>query len=188
MPRELDAKALQMFQREVERQCKFALMAYDDVHNALRNNDIWRVWYFVQALLTALGNISYLLWPPRPRISDRGEQLRESLSVRDDSPLQSRSFRDHFTHFDERLDDWALSSENLDYADSNVGITPGKGVLFLFAERDFLRNIFRTDNPFEFAITFRGETLSLPPIIEAVQELAQIAEAESQDLPGRGRM
>jgi hypothetical protein len=186
--RELDRKALKMFQREVERQCKFALMAYDDLHEALRNNDMWRVWYFVQTLLNALGNISYLLWPPSPRIKGRGERLRESLCVEDDSPLKARRFRDHFTHFDERLDDWALSSENRDYADSNVGVTPGKGVLFWFAEGEYFRNIVRTDNPFEFTITFRGETLSLPPMIEAVRELAQKAGAESQDLPGRGRM
>jgi hypothetical protein len=135
-----------------------------------------------------LGNISYLLWPPTPRIKNRGKRLRRSLSVEDDSPLRARKFRDHFTHFDERLDEWALSSEDHEYADSNVGITPGKGVLFWFAEGEYLRNIVRTGNPFEFAITFRGETLSLPPIIEAVQELTQKAESESQDLPGRGRM
>ena len=125
---------------------------------------------------------------PYPAHKERGKLLRKSLFVKDDSPLKARKFRDHFTHFDERLDDWALSSESHDYADSNVGITPGKGVVFWFAEGEYLRNIFRTDYPFEFAVTFRGETLSLPPIIEAVQELAQKAEAESQDLPGRGRM
>jgi hypothetical protein len=135
-----------------------------------------------------LGNISYLLWPPSPRIKGRGERLRESLCVEDDLPLKARRFRDHFTHFDERLDDWALLSENRDYADSNVGVTPGKGVLFWFAEGEYFRNIVRTDNPFEFTITFRGETLSLPPMIEAVRELAQKAGSESQDLPGRGRM
>jgi hypothetical protein len=188
MPEQLHPKALKMFQREVERQCKFALMAYDHLHEALRNDETWRVWYFVQALLNALGNVSHLLWPPRPRIKDRGNQLRASLSVKDDSPLKARRFRDHFTHFDERLDDWALSSGNHDYADSKVGITPGKGVLFWFAEGEHLRNIVRTDYPFEFAITFRGETLSLPPMIEAARELAQRAGAESQDLPGRGRM
>ena len=70
MQEELHPKVLKMFQREVERQCKFALMAHDDLHEALRNDDMWRVWYFVQALLYALGNISYLLWPPTPRIKN----------------------------------------------------------------------------------------------------------------------
>jgi hypothetical protein len=188
MQEQLHPKALKMFQREVERQCKFALMAYDDLREALRNNDMWRVWYFVQALIYALGNISYLLWPVRPRIKNRGAQLKSSLSVKDDSPLKARAFRDHFTHFDERLDEWALSSENHDYADSNVGITPGKGVLFWFAEGEYLRNIVRTDYPAQFDITFRGEALSLLPIMKAVQDLAQKAEAKSRDLPGRGRM
>src|SRR5215216_1443263 len=126
----LKEKALQMYQREVERQCKFALMAHDDLHQTLRQNDMYRVWFSVQALLVALGNVSKLLWPIKERIPGRGAQLRESLSIKDSSPLKDRNFRNQFEHFDEKLDDWALSSENLDYADSNVGTSPGKGVLY----------------------------------------------------------
>ncbi len=81
-----------------------------------------------------------------------------------------------------------MTSQNLDYADSNVGTTPGKGVPYWFADEEYLRNIYRTDYPFAFALTFRGENFDLPPVIEAVRQLAARAEAESKNLPGRGRM
>jgi hypothetical protein len=144
----------------------------------------------VQGLLVALGNVSKLLWPVRNRGATRrrGARLRESLSVADDSPLRDRSFRDHFEHFDERLDRRVRSSEDPDYADSNVGITPGKGVEYWFANEGYLRNIYRTDHPSKFAIAFRGENFYLAPVIDAVRELAGRAKIESQDLPGRRRM
>ena len=118
----------------------------------------------------------------------RGARLRDSLSVADDSPLRDRSFRDQFEHFDERLDRRVRSSEDSDYADSNVGITPGKGVEYWFANEGYLRNIYRTDHPSNFAIAFRGENFYLAPVIDAVRELAGRAKIESQDLPGRRRM
>jgi hypothetical protein len=66
MQEELHPKALKMFQREVERQCKFALMAYDDLHEALRNDDMWRVWYFVQACYMPWAT-SRIFFGPLPR-------------------------------------------------------------------------------------------------------------------------
>src|SRR5215218_4140305 len=186
----MNEKALMMFQREVERQCWFALMAHDDLHEALREDDMRRVWFSVQALLVALGNVSKLLWPIKGRgDAERGDRLRETLSVDADSPLRLiRIVRDHFEHFDERLDEWALdewarTSENLDYADSNVGISPGKGVEYWFADSEYLRNIYRTDYPRIFAIAFRGEDFDLLPVIEAVRELEDRAADASRDLP-----
>jgi hypothetical protein len=181
-------KALKMFQREVERQCSFALTAYSALRRAERENDMYLVWYSVQALLVALGNVSKLLWPARSGDRVRGIRLRMSLEVDANSLLQDRSFRNHFEHFDERLDEWASISDTLDYADSNIGTTPGVGVPFWFAEGEYLRNIYRTDYPPAFAIAFRGEDFDLPSVIEAVRELKDKAAEASRDLPGRGRM
>jgi hypothetical protein len=114
--------------------------------------------------------------------------LIQSLSVDADSQLRDRRLRNYFEHFDEWLDEWARTSENLDYADSNVGITPGKGVEYWFADGEYLRNIYRTDCPPAFAVTFRGEDFDLLPVIEAVPELIDKAAAASRDLPGCGRM
>lgn len=169
----MDPMILRIFQREVERQCKFALIAAQDLEQALVASDTDRIWYHVQAFLVAAGNISKLLWPPKPRLLNRGAELRSNLSVGDDSPLQPRTFRNHFEHFDERIEQWATSSQRHNFADSNVG---PQGMIVGLDPRDYLRN-FDTTN---FAVTYRGDVYPLEPIVEAVQSLWQKAVVEAQ--------
>jgi hypothetical protein len=161
----MDTMVLRIFQREVERQCKFAIMATQDLNLSLQEPDMDRIWYSVQALLVAVGNVSKLLWPPNPKLTGRGAQLRASLSVSDDSPLAPpRVFRNHFEHFDERLESWATSSERGNFVDSNVG---PPGMIAGIDPKDFMRN-FDTQN---LAVTFRGETYPLQPVADAISEL-----------------
>lgn len=157
---------LDMFQREVNRQCKFALIAVEGMEPALRTDrpDFDRFWYSVQAFLVAVGNISKLLWPSNPHIPERGRELRELLLVDDESILAPRRFRNHFEHFDERLEDWATSSDRHNVADSNIG--PPSMIVGLDPS-DFLRN-FDTSR---FAITFRGDVYEVRPIVEAIRAL-----------------
>ena len=121
-----------------------------------------------QALLVAVGNISKLLWPSNPRLAKRGNQLRTSLSIRGGSVLAPRNFRNHIEHFDERLEEWATSSQRRNFVDSNVG---PPGMIAGVDKKDFLRN-FDTER---FAITFRGDTYALRPVVEAVQQLRDAA-------------
>jgi hypothetical protein len=87
---------LRIFQMEVERQCRFSLIALQDLEKALQNCDMDRIWYSVQSFLGAAGNISKILWPPNRDFSARGAELRASLFVSGDSPLEPRTFRNHF--------------------------------------------------------------------------------------------
>jgi len=164
---------LQIFQHEVERQCKFALIAAQDLNQALQSPDMDRIWYSVQAFLVAAGNISKLLWPSKPHLPKRGDELRASLSVEDSSPLQPRKFRNHFEHFDERLENWAVSSKRHNFADSNVG---PPGMIVGLDPEDYIRN-FDTTN---FAVTFRGDVYHLQPIVDAVRDLWEKTVIEAQ--------
>ena len=65
---------------------------------------IQRCWQALHSCVSAGASLSKLFWPLRRDASARGETLRSSLSVRDDSPLRSRAIRDGLEHFDERLD------------------------------------------------------------------------------------
>ena len=63
--------------------------------------------------------VSRIFWPPASRNKKstkrahrRGQALRDMLFLESGHPVQNRSLRDHFEHFDERLDDWAESSRN----------------------------------------------------------------------------
>lgn len=168
----MDKMLLEIFHREVERQSRFGLIAASDLDAALEHRDIDRLWCSVQSLLNAAGNTSKLLWPPRPQVPKRGEDLRESLGVSDSSPLEPRVFRNHFEHFDERLEQWATSSQRRNFVDSNVGMT---GMIPGFDPGDCLRN-FDTK---EYAVTFRGDLYSLKPIIEALQDLLNKTQSAS---------
>jgi len=169
----METMVLRIFQWEVERQCKFALIAAQDLNQALKASDTDSIWYSVQAFLVAAGNISKLLWPPNPSSTKRGTELRASLSVSDDSPLEPRAFRNHFEHFDERLERWATSSERHNFADSNVG---PPSMIAGFEPGDYLRNLDTTN----FAITFRGDIYHLQPMINAIRDLWQKAAVEAE--------
>jgi len=157
----MEKMVLRIFQREVERQCRFALIAVQDLSQALQAGDMDRIWYSVQAFLVAAGNISKLLWPAKPRLPERGAELRASLSIDGESPLEPRRFRNHFEHFDERLEAWATSSERHNFADSNVG---PPGMIVGLEPGDYLRNFDTTG----FAVTFRGDTYPLQPVTNAI--------------------
>ena len=163
---------LRIFQREVERQCQFALIAVNDLKQALRLGDMDRIWSSTQSFLVAVGNVSKLLWPSKSIFPNRREELRKSLSVNDDSPLEPRTFRNHFEHFDERLEQWIKMSEGHSYADSNVG---PHDMISGLKPTDYLRHF----DPTTFTITFRGDVYQLQPIIDAIIELWKKASVEA---------
>lgn len=176
-----------IFQKEIERQCKFAIIAIDEIKNGLSQNNSDIVWYAVQNFLVAAGNISKSLWPSYKKYQEqaeklekeekvnklrkkaeemkkRGEELRKSLSIKDDSPIQPRKFRNHFEHFDERLEIWASSSKRHNFVDSNIG--PSKMITGIDA-KDFIRNFDNTT----WELTFRGDKYEIKPIIDIIHEL-----------------
>ena len=168
----MDKMTLRIFQREVERQCRFALIAAEDLRQALNIHDKDRIWYSVQAFLVASGNISKLLWPPSPSIPERAAELRTTLAVPSSSPLEPRVFRNHFEHFDERLESWAISSQRHNFVDENVGPT---GMIVGLDPGDYLRNFDTT----HCAVTFRGDIYNLQPIIDAILNLYKTAATEA---------
>lgn len=82
----MEKHLLRQFQREVERQCQFTMIALQDLEEASTNGDGNLFWYSMQNLVVAVGRISRLLWPPDPLFPKRGDELRDSLGVGEDSP------------------------------------------------------------------------------------------------------
>lgn len=205
----MDERALKVLQREVTRQCEFALIAAQELDKAERGlNDIERgweefehtpmspeelpgrlqeymvhtsssmkehstqLWYSVQSLLVAVGNISKLLWPSdrrnrgKPLIPERGPELRDSLSIGVDSLLRNRDFRNYFEHFDERIEKWAVSSPSRGFADSTIA--SGGNV----AVGDPQDN-FRGYNVEQKTLMFGEESYPLQEVIDEVQALLQ---------------
>jgi len=166
MTSSLDKNLERVFIMEIKRQCTFALIAAEDIDLVLGKNEMDRIWYSIQSFLVAAGNLSKMFWPCETKKA-RGLHLRSIFSLKDDSPIGPRKFRNHFEHFDERLEKWVSSSKQRNFIDSNVG-PPGmiKGV----DVKDYLRNF---DNS-NYALTFRGDSYSLKPVIDAIKEVQSI--------------
>lgn len=172
----MERHVLRIFQREIERQCRIAIIAIEDLQNAQQAGDMDRVWYSVQSFLVAVGNVSKLLWPSAAHIPERAKELKSSLGVDDSSPLAPRTFRNHFEHFDERLEDWATSSKRQGFVDSNVGPS---GMISGIDPEDYLRNFDTTKG----AITFRGDEYILKPMVDAIVELHEKSLTEANKVP-----
>ena len=173
-----------IFLTEVLKQCDFALMAYGDVRESLASLEamtrpevdchlrhMHRLWYSVQSFLIATGNLSKLFWPAS-KFAQRGKELRTVLGVADASSVSSRTFRNHFEHFDERLEAWISASHGM-FVDSNVG--PTTNAIAGGDSASYLRNY---DNKAEI-LTFLGDPLEVRPV---VQEISRIRDAAAQAL------
>jgi hypothetical protein len=169
----MEKTLLRHLQVEVEKQCQYAIISLQDMEEATANGDGLLFWYSVQNALFAIGRISRLLWPPGPLFPERAEELRESLEVDDDSPLNALTFVEHFEHIDERLETWYATSEERRFFDC---YTEPVDVLAGTAPEDRFRG-FDTDTN---CVLFHGERYELGPVSEAVEALQRRAEAQMQ--------
>jgi hypothetical protein len=183
---------LQLFQREIALQATFALDAIERFHAAVERYDeqfrfvpgkwgsndeaIRRahtdIWSAAQSFLVAAGNVSKCLWGINLDDGARAERraLRISLGVSESSPLKSRSLRNQYEHFDERLAEWhAETSGNISLIDLSVA-SP-----FPAAADVALRNFA----PERSALTFRGTEYELQPLIDELQRVREAGIRES---------
>ena len=151
-----------IFLIEIEKQCKFAITAFEYISIGLEKNDHNLLWYSLQNFLIAVGNISKILWPSNKAYTKRGEYLRRFFNVEDNSSLKQRTFRNHFEHFDERLEDWAKSSKKNNFIDSNVGSIVSVGGI-----EDCLRN-FDSDT---WCLTFQGDQYDIKQVETDIQRI-----------------
>jgi len=150
---------------EIEYQAQFAATAAEQLEACTQNHDQMGIWSAIQAILIAAGNVSKILWP-RPKYGERGETLRALLDIDEKQALSDRTFRNHFEHYDERIEDWLSSTHSAVYVDQIIGPPPG----FL---HEFPQNAHRGYDPSTQTLTFRGESMDLGSILRAFDDLRQ---------------
>jgi hypothetical protein len=158
---------------EIRRNCDFALLAHKDmvmVLSKLKSNDkdlLDRFWLAVESFLMSVANISKILWPSAPELSNRRKDLRVYLSIDDNSPLRSRTFRNHCEHYDERIEEWAKDYGDKIIIDSNIGsiqqVITGLNKNNLFYIRNF--------DPYNFVLTVRGQEYEFNHVLTAIKNL-----------------
>lgn len=161
-----------IFVGEILLQSKIAQRAFERLGNSQNNFDQLEVWCSIQSILISTANISKILWPKKNKI--RGERLRELLKVDANSILANRKFRNHFEHYDERIEEWFTNRPNGLYKDLAINPWPREG---------FDNNEHRGYNSFDNSIVFRGERLDLNKVLVALVEVHKNCKKYVLDYP-----
>lgn len=181
----MDPSVPRVYQMEVQRQCVYALIAWQEVEVRLNTplqgfngNGTDRFWTAMQTFLGACATISKLCWPSctkwkgespedvRFRI-ERGQELRQSLGLTESSPLKDKEVRNSFEHIDERLDVWARHSPKRMLMSRCIGEPGGFVIEPPMAPTDWVGYLDRST----MEVTFQGQPVPLKPMILAVNEL-----------------
>ena len=116
----MDTMLLRMFQTQVLLQCEFVLYAAKDLNESQKQQNSRRTFFAIQNLLSSSANISKVLWGQNAGLGAERKAVRESIGVTESSPLKTRSMRNNYDHFDERLDWWWKESKHHSFTDLNV--------------------------------------------------------------------
>ena len=178
---------LRIYQQQVAYSGKAVLLGFQDIQVVLKEieSGSWpvntdRLWYGVQNLIVGAGNLSKTLWgtgrneTERQRRYSARQPLRDSLLVRDASPLRKVTIRNDYEHLDERIEEWWETSPDHNIADMTIG--PRDSFALLGSEKSVMRLL----DPTTGEVTFWGNELNIPSIVNEVHRILPIAEAESR--------
>jgi len=164
----VETMLLRLFQRQVADQCRGVLVATPPINAAVASGDQDTLWVSIQNLVTGSANISKALWGQGHRYAKARERLRASLDVQDDSPLSDVSMRNHFEHYDERLDHWWATSANRNHLDRLIG--PPSAVAGFTDEE-----MFRVFDPTTSDLVFWGQRFNVQAVVTEVERIHPLA-------------
>lgn len=146
---------------EIALQSKIALRALKQLRDSENTSDQAATWGAIQSILLSAGKVSKILWP-RKKYAERGEKLRQLLKIGDNNPLSDREFRNHFEHYDERIEDWFSKYSSGVYID--LAMNPS------FREST-VTNVHRGYNSFDNTLLFRGKSFDLNELSKVLDSI-----------------
>jgi hypothetical protein len=168
----------ELFLYELDEQCNFAILAYDNIINAIKNKEGDKVWLYLELFLIAAAKISIIFWPQGRKHKKRGEELRNLLAIDETVAFATRDPRNHLEHFDERLDEWYDNSTHHNLA--NKVILPE--ITFMTGNIDHLRTFLTK----RFVFKFLDKEYEINPIKDSIVELLFKVEGELNKFHPKG--
>jgi len=155
--------------------CKLCMISTVRFNYAMAHQDDCDPFDHITALINHSAAVSRMFWPPgspnklsKARSKARGDYLRNSVGVEDDHSVRQRKLRDHFEHYDERLDEWAESSFNRSI------------ILKMIGSRELIQGPYIGDgdiihhfNPENRTYYFRGEAFNIQQIVDGVEDIGR---------------
>ena len=149
---------------EIVFQIKIAQRAANRLPVDPGNFDHIEVWCSIQSILVATGNVSKILWPISKKSKERGEKLREILCIDENNIIADRNLRNHFEHYDERIETLFENQSSVSYIDLAFNpFKPEKWEIPKFYQRAY--------NQVDRILTFRNETLDLKEVLIALENI-----------------
>jgi hypothetical protein len=180
-----------IYLHELVAQCEYAVGSVNRMNQVLQNQGSPSE-FFREAsnFLQHSSAASRLLWPPgsgnrreKKRAKKRGKHLRTKVEIDDGEALKNRALRNHFEHFDERLDDWAETSPHKNIVDNMIGprnAIAGDSV----KDQDFMR-LF---DPATKRLIFRGEPFDVQALVTSLTNIQAKARQRITALEANRRM
>ena len=161
-----------LFLEELRKQCIFTLFSYGELTAKVYENDHISLWLSLQSMLIASANISKILFADKNKINkeelhrrERRESLYQILEISGNEQFASRSARNDFEHFDERLEDlYRESTTSHSLIDGAIG---GDNLIKENKDVHYLR-FFNTDR---FVFRFRDKEYEIEKLKTDIIEL-----------------
>ena len=149
---------------EIALQAQIAIRAFERLNAEENQFDQIEIWGAIQSILVSSGNVSKILWPMK-KFGERGKLLRQYLNIPENHILAPRVFRNHFEHFDERVEERFNKIPYGIYEDRamNPSLPP------VFDDREQMCQ--RGYNTFNHTLIFDGEILDIQALINALKDL-----------------
>jgi len=166
-----------IYLQQVKQECEFCLAAIARMNEILKSEGESQNDFFREALdlVHHAAAVSRIFWPPgcrdkkkKVRAQQRGQALRDQLEIRSNHPIQKRTLRDHFEHFDERLDDWAENSRNKNMINRLLGPRNAVGGDAI-GDSDIIHHY----DPATKIYAFRGEAFDIQELVDGIGDIYQ---------------
>ena len=158
---------------QVKEECEFCFAAVEKMNLLLEKKADGDFFREALDLVHHAAAVSRILWPPgckdkkkKARAQRRGQVLRDELGLKGSHPTQNRALRDHFEHFDERLDDWAENSRNHNIVGKLFG--PRRAIS---GESIDDSDIIHHYDPDTKTYAFRGEPFNIQELVDGLNEI-----------------
>jgi hypothetical protein len=182
-----------IYLKQAKQECEACFVAIASFNKALAEPQGNDPFVHAKALVHHAAAVSRIFWPPgsrdkhaRQRAHRRGEALRRLLAIPSNHTIQARTLRDHFEHFDERLDEWAERSKNRDIVRRLLGPRSAIGGDAIQDE-----DIIDHYDPATKVYAFRGEKFDIQLIAAGLDDLyakigAHLSELEQRRIGRHG--
>jgi hypothetical protein len=135
--------ALLLYCGAIKELCDYARATFDEM---VQTKDSLRRYFLAITVVSTASDISKFFRPTAPRrksprelkeyTKQRAKALRDKYGINESDPFLSRNLRDHFEHYDERLDEFILERGN---ASMKQLLEQFKGFVFEPGRPDIIR-------------------------------------------------